>query len=94
MGAGPMEKKEQMLEKRVWIELDKTDNFQDAKENCELANQMLLKLGVDKNYKFFAVEKQKYTHTFYNFSEGHAFTELDDRGKWFNLTYLGKKDDE
>lgn len=83
-----------MSEKRVWIELDKVDNFKDAKENCELANQMLSKLGVNENYKFFAVKKQKYTHTFYNFSEGHSFTELDDRGKWFDLSYLGKKEDE
>jgi hypothetical protein len=84
-----------MSEKRVWIELDKVDNFNDAKENCELANQMLSKLGVNHN-PFYAVKNQKYTNTFYNFSDGKAagFTELDDRGKWFNLSYLGKKEDE
>jgi hypothetical protein len=81
-----------MSEKRVWIELDKADNLEDAKEYCELANKMLAKLGVDKNYNFWATDKQKYTRTFYNFSEGHSFTELDDRGKWFDLEYCSNNE--
>ena len=78
-------------QKRIWIELDKAESFEDAKENCELANLMLQKLGVYRN-PFYAVKKQNYTNTFYNFSDGPAsgFTELDDRGQWFNLEYLSK----
>jgi hypothetical protein len=53
---------------------------------------MLAKLGVDKNYNFWATDKQKYTRTFYNFSEGHSFTELDDRGKWFDLEYCSNNE--
>ena len=45
-------------QKRIWIELDKAESFEDAKENCELANLMLQKLGVYRN-PFYAVKKQK-----------------------------------
>ena len=34
------------MSKRIWIELDKAENFEEAKENCELANKLIHKLGV------------------------------------------------
>ena len=78
------------MSKRIWIELDKAENFEEAKENCELATKLIHKMGVEKTAKFYAVKNQKYTNTFYNFSWSHmsGFTELDDRGQWFDLEYL------
>ena len=77
--------------KEVWIELPEAENYEEAQENCDAVNKMLKKLGV--NFPcFFAVKKQKYTNTYYNFSDGPSgqFTELSDRGKWMNLDYLAK----
>jgi uncharacterized protein with GYD domain len=55
--------------KRVWIELDKAETLEEAQENCDAVNKMLAKLGV--NFPcFFAVKGQRYTNTFYNFSDG------------------------
>ena len=81
-----------MSNKEVWIELPKVDTYEEAKENCELATKLIHKMGVEKSAKFFAVKKQRYTNTFYNFtwSLGSGFTELDDRGTWFDLDYLAK----
>ncbi len=79
------------MNKEVWIELPKADTFEEAEENCEAVNKMLEKLGV--NFPcFFAVKEQKYTNTYYNFSNGPdgSFTELEDRGKWMNLDYLAQ----
>lgn len=75
---------------KVWIELPKVDTLEEAKKHCELANQMMRKLGVDYDV-FWATDEQRYTGTFYNANEGPGgagYTELNDRGKWFNLTYL------
>ena len=78
------------MSKRIWIELDKAENFEEAKENCELANKVIHRMGIPTSAKFYAVENQKYTNTFYNFtwSRSSGFTELDDRGTWFDLEYL------
>jgi len=78
------------MSKRIWIELDKAKTFEEAKENCELANKVIHKLGVPKDAKFFAVKEQKHTNTFYNYTSSYmsGFTELDDRGTWFDLEYL------
>ena len=80
--------------KKVWIELPEVDNLEDAKAHCEAANAMLRKLGVDYDV-FWATDQQRYTspRTFYNANEGPGgagFTELEDRGKWFNLDFLAK----
>lgn len=78
--------------KRVWIELPEAKDLEDAKAHCEAANAMLRKLGVNYDV-FWATDKQSYTSTLYNANEGPGgagFTELEDRGKWFNLDYLAK----
>jgi hypothetical protein len=75
--------------KKVWIELPEAKDLEDAKAHCEAANAMLRKLGVDYDV-FWATDQQRYTSTFYNGNQGPegTFTELEDRGKWFNLDYL------
>lgn len=78
--------------KKIWIELPKVKTLAEAEAHCELANAMMRKLGVDYDV-FWATDQQKYTGTFYNANEGKGgagFTELSDRGKWFNLEYLAK----
>ena len=84
------------MSKRIWIELDKAENFEEAKENCDLANKLIHRMGVPKAAQFFAVKEQKHTHTFYNFTWSHlsAFTELDDRGQWFDLEYLANHEEK
>ena len=78
--------------KRIWIELPKADHVAEAEDNCVAANRMLRKLGVGYDV-FWACDSQKYCSTLYNANEGpelSGFTELEDRGKWFNLEYLAK----
>ena len=80
--------------KRIWIELPEAKDFEDAQAHCEAANAMLRKLGVDYEV-FWATERQRHVspRTFYNANEGPGaagYTELEDRGKWFNLDFLAK----
>jgi len=77
---------------KVWIELPKVDTLEEAEAHCELANKMLRKLGVPYDV-FWATDSQRYTSTFYNANEGPGgagFTELEERGKWFNLKFFAK----
>lgn len=80
------------MHKRIWIELDKAESFEEAQEYCDLANIILERLTGIKHKSFYAVKNQKYTDTFYNYSSGPAsgFTELDDRGVWLNLDRLAE----
>lgn len=78
--------------KKIWIELPKVDTLAEAEAHCELANAMLRKLGVEYDV-FWATDQQRYCSTFYNANEGAGaggYTELSDRGKWFNLDFLAK----
>ena len=81
------------MTKRIWIELEEAESFEEAKEYCALANVVLSKLFGKKGNYFFAVERQKHTDTFYNYSASpqSSFTELDDRGVWLNLELLAKE---
>ena len=54
------------MSKRIWIELDKAKTFEEAKENCNLANKLIHRMGIPTSAKFYAVENQKYTNTFYS----------------------------
>ncbi len=82
---------------KVWIDLTKVETVEEAQKHCDAANAMLNKLGVKGEY-FWATDEQRYTSTFYNANEDGSgaggYTELSDRGKWFNLGYLayGKAD--
>ena len=80
--------REKPLFKRIWIELDKADSFEEAQENCKLANKALLKLGIDKKL-FFSVRNTKYGKTYVWHHQGMS-EDLPDRGKWFELEYLAK----
>ena len=75
--------------KRIWIELDKADSFEEAQENCELANKALVKLGIDEKLSF-DVRKFKYGQTYIFYLDGFMYQELEDNGKWFDLNYLAK----
>lgn len=73
---------------KIWIELNIVDTFEDAQKQCDLANKMLKKLGI-QHKAFFASDEQRYTNTFYNYANSDgSYTELNDRGQWFNLDYL------
>lgn len=70
---------------RIWIELDspKGQGEEFAKLQCELANNMMRRLGVTDGYRFIWMKKYGYCW------DGPAgFEELTDNGKWFNLDYL------
>lgn len=71
---------------RIWIELDKPRDAAHAQEMCELANQMLARLGVSHGRRFFWSERE----SCYCYGEGMGYTTLSDRGEWFNLDYLGR----
>lgn len=72
---------------RIWIELDKPKDDAHAETQCELANKLLKRMfGEDAYYKFwYAPSKKRYCLTT---SVAGTFTELADRGQWFNLDYL------
>jgi len=77
---------------KIWFELPKVETVEQAQAACELANKIMRKLGV-KYDVFWATDQQSYCSTFYNANEGPGgagFTELSDRGKWFNLAYLAE----
>lgn len=81
------------MELKVWLELPKVDNVEAAKAHCDAANAVLNKLlGKEGLEFFFATEEQRYCRTFYNGSVGgmpaNGYTELSDRGQWFNLAFL------
>ena len=77
---------------KIWIELNKADTFEEAQVQCDLANKMLKRLGLEHD-TFVASNHQRYTGTFYNHQIGHgSYTELDDRGQWFNLDYLANEE--
>ena len=76
---------------KVWIELPEAETVEEAQEHCDLANQMLHRLGCEGEF-FWATSEQKHCRTFYDMHEGgHAsggYKELADRGEWFNLKFL------
>ena len=74
--------------KRIWIELEKADSFEEAQENCKLANKVLLKLGI-WDRMFFTVRHTKYGKTYVFHHQGMT-EDLPDRGKWFSLDYVAK----
>ena len=79
---------------KIWIELNKADTFEEAQVQCDLANKMLKKLGLEHD-KFVASDEQRYCRTFYNYQVSiGSYTELDDRGQWFNLDYLANEERE
>ena len=81
-------------EKRIWIELDKADSFEEAQENCKLANKVLIKLGIRPDM-FFTVRPTKedwngnYRKIYVWYHQGMT-EDLSDRGKWFDLEYLAQ----
>lgn len=72
---------------RIWIELDKPDSGAMALEQCELANRMLAKLGDPRGEKFFFSARDGYCY-----GGDMGYETLPDRGKWFNLDYLGREE--
>lgn len=74
--------------RKVWIELERADSFEDAQKNCELVNKVLKKIGV-KDVEFFASDEQRYTCSFYNLGlPDGSYYELMENGHWFNLEAL------
>jgi len=75
---------------RVWIELEvpwgdpDIDNI--AKRRAELASNMLSRLGASRHF-FWHPSKAKYCCAC---NESGSFTELQDKGEWFSLDYLGR----
>lgn len=77
---------------RIWIELewpvdcgDRTDEV--AKRRAEAATKVLRKLGDPQSGFFWNEEEQRY---FFDFGGGGGYTELEDHGRWMNLTFMAK----
>lgn len=76
---------ETYTEDRVWIELDRPRNAEHASAVCEKANNMLRRLGVeDRQFSW------SQTRNVYRLMGTAGYTDLLDRGFWFNLDYLGR----
>ncbi len=74
------------MKNRIWIELDKTDTKEQAEAQCKLANSMLSKLGDMGGQEFFWMVGEGYCY-----GGDMGYENLPDRGKWFNLDYLGRE---
>lgn len=74
------------MKNRIWIELDKAATKEAAEQQCALANAMLSKLGDMGGYCFEWDDGEKK----YCWSNPMGSETLSDRGKWFNLDYLGR----
>lgn len=72
---------------QIWIELDAPRDDTHAEEMCEQANRMLARLGDTAGQKFSWDAK----HKAYRFGGTMGDEHLPDRGKWFNLDYLGRE---
>jgi len=79
---------------KIWIELDKPLNNEHGIIQCQKANDMLRKLGVDlpeENVGFQLNQHKKgNTKYIYVIPFSHEYTELGDNGKFFSLDYLAK----
>lgn len=70
---------------RIWIELVKATSQEHGDQQCDLANRMLARLGDTGGQGFF-----------YQHGEGYSYggpmgaVTLADRGRMFNLDYLGR----
>lgn len=80
---------------RVWIELEPCMLRDSAEQICawmeervRLANNMLRRLGVDRDV--FTVLENDGVYEYAADEGGQAFSVLTDNGKWFNLDYLGR----
>ena len=81
-------------QKKIWLELDKPLDNQHGIIQCQKANAVLRKLGVDlpeENVGFQLNQHKKgSTDYIYVLPVSHEDTELGDNGKWFSLDYLAK----
>ena len=77
-----------MSKSRVWIELDKPLNKEHGEEQCKLVNKMLERLGAKGRSFFYDTRTLGYG---LEDSSGGCYTELEDNGSWFNLSYFGRE---
>jgi len=79
---------------KIWLELDKPLDNQHGIIQCQKANAVLRKLGVDlpeENVGFQLNQHKKgSTDYIYVLPVSYEDTELGDNGKWFSLDYLAK----
>ena len=83
---------------RIWIELDKqgpedeSDRGDFMRQQCDLANKVMAKLGDMSGRKFFVMNRsgREGAPLVYCFGGNMGYKELADRGEWFNLDYLSK----
>jgi len=73
------------MSNRIWIELDKPKSEEHAQKQCELANKMLVKLGITTMH--FWAGKRGYNITT---DSAGSFLECSDRGHWFNLDHIAQ----
>lgn len=78
-----------MTQNKIWIELDNVATKTEKQKQCELANKMLARLGITQD-EFFILDSKR--GSVYCYGGNHGYTELADRGKWFNLDYLANGD--
>ena len=68
---------------RIWIELAKPENDEHAHEQCQLANKMLKRLGLEVMEFWWGYGTYNIT-----LNDSGMFCKCPDRGHWFNLNKL------
>lgn len=78
---------------RIWIELDKPRDEENAKQICRLANSMLRKIGPLSAFDGMTFFHMPLSHR-YCYGGQMGYEELVDNGKWFNLDNMGSTKSE
>ena len=74
----------------VWIELEKPRDDAHAEACCVAANRMLARLIKTEDLKTLQEFWWDADDHIYCYGGPMGYTTLGDRGKWFNLDYLGR----
>jgi hypothetical protein len=72
---------------RIWIELEKPENDEHAHEQCQLANKMLKRLGLEVMEFWWGYGGKSITYNL-TLNDSGMYLVCADKGHWFNLDKL------
>lgn len=86
-----MSKTTKKTQPRVWIELEKPESIEHGKQLAEMATRMLRRLGIAESSIRYGENHKGVACYRYQHDIAGTYSELADRGQWFNLEYLGRE---
>jgi hypothetical protein len=83
----------QPTQARVWIEFEQPSDLAEGQRIASLATRMLRRLGIMESSFQYGRDHRGYECFRYEHDISHTYTELADRGHWFNLEHFGREGD-